>query len=259
MLMSSEGAVNIPKLINENGLRIDGRTTEQLRDIKIDVGVLKRATGSAYIEWGENKILAAVYGPREAKPRHIQNMYKAVIQCKYNMAPFSVDERKRPGIDRRSTEISKVIAEAIEGAVIVEQFPRASIDVYIEVLQANAGTRCAGLTAASVALADAGIPMKDLIAACAVGKIDGQIVLDLRKEEDNFGQADLPFAMVPKTEDIVLMQMDGHLNEDEFKKAIDLAKKGCKRVYELEVEALKEHYKADMDNTVTDKVINNGR
>jgi ribosomal RNA-processing protein RRP41/SKI6 (EC 3.1.13.-) len=184
------GTASDIKLINEDGLRLDGRSADELRPMKIETDVLARADGSAYIEWGGNKILVAVYGPREAFPKHTQDIDKAVVKARYNMAAFSVDERKRPGPDRRSMEISKVISEALSSAVMVNQFPRAEIDVYIEVLQADAGTRIAGLTASSVALAAAGIPMKDMVVGCTAGKVEGQVVLDLSKEEDNFGQAD---------------------------------------------------------------------
>ncbi|QLH75370.1 MAG: exosome complex exonuclease Rrp41 [Methanomassiliicoccales archaeon] len=230
------------KLIDENGIRIDGRRADELRPIKIEAGVLKNADGSAYVEIGKNKVLAAVYGPRECHPRHMQNPAKAIVQVKYNMISFSVDDRKRPGPDRRSVEISKIISEAMEHVVFTENYPRTSIDVFIEVLQANAGTRCAGLTAASVALADAGIPMKDLVPAIAVGKVNDQIVLDLNKEEDNFGQADLPIAMIPRTGEIVLMQMDGHMTYDEFNYALELGTKACKEIYELQKDALRRRY-----------------
>ena len=230
------------KLIDENGLRLDGRGPEDLRPLRIEAGVLKRADGSAYLEWGGNKVLAAVYGPREAHPRHMQNPARALVQCRYNMAPFSVTERKRPGPDRRSVEISKVISEAFDSVIFSEQFPRASVDIFIEVLQADAGTRCAGLTAASVALADAGIPMRDLVASCAVGKIGGIVCLDLRKEEDNYGDADMPVAMVPRTGEILLLQMDGHLTLDEFDKAFNMVKNAIGKIYELQKEVLRKKY-----------------
>jgi len=230
------------KLIDENGLRVDGRRPDEMRPIKIEAGVLKRADGSAYIEWGGNKVLAAVYGPREAHPRHLQNPAKAIVQCKYNMASFSVGERKKPGPDRRSIEISKVISEALESVIFVEQFPRTSIDIFIEVIQANAGTRCAGITAASVALADAGIPMRDLIPAVASGKVAGTLVLDMNKEEDNYGNADLPIGIIPRTREIVLMQMDGNLTIDEFNKLLDMNISACMKIYELQKEALKKKY-----------------
>jgi exosome complex component RRP41 len=237
------------KLIDEKGLRMDGRRPDELRPLKIEAGVLKRADGSAYLEWGNNKVLAAVYGPRECHPRHMQDPTRALVQCHYNMASFSVDDRKRPGPDRRSQEISKIISEALTHVVFTEYFPRASIDVYIEVLQANAGTRCAGLTAASVALADAGIPMMDLVASCAAGKVEETVVLDLMKEEDNFGSADIPVGYVPRTEEIVLLQMDGDLTTDEFRKGLGMAVDACKQIYEIQRDALKRRYMSTGDGT----------
>jgi len=229
----------------KDGRRIDGRKFDELRQIRIEAGVLKRADGSAYMEWGGNKALAAVYGPREARPRHIQNPTRAIVQCRYNMAAFSVSDRKRQGPDRRSVEISKITSEALEHVVFTEQFPRASIDVYIEVLQADAGTRCTGLTAASVALADAGIPMRDFVSSCAVGKVDGQIVLDLGKQEDNLGDADLPIAIMPRTKEILLLQMDGHLTMEEFNKAVDMGMNACMEIYEMQKEAMRKKYPGD--------------
>ena len=235
------------KLIDSNGKRLDGRKPDELRKIKIEAGILHRADGSCYLEWGDNKILAAVYGPREAIPRHTQNPLRAIVKAKYNMAAFSVEDRKRPGPDRRSREISKVVSEALEKVILTEKFPRASIDVNIEVLDAEAGTRCAGLTAAGVALADAGIPMRDIPVACAAGKIEGQIALDLGKEEDNLGDADLPVAISPRTDEILLLQMDGHLTPEEFDKALDMAINGCHIVSDLQKKAIADKYKSILE------------
>ncbi|RLG21116.1 exosome complex exonuclease Rrp41 [Candidatus Micrarchaeota archaeon] len=231
----------------ENGKRIDGRAYDELRPIKMEVGVLKRADGSCYLEWGGNKVLAAVYGPRECLPRHTQDPLKARINYRYNMAPFSTDERVRPGPSRRSIEISKLSKEALEHVIFTEYFPKTSIDIFVEILQADAGTRCAGLTAASLALADAGIPMKSLITACAAGKIDGKVVLDLGKLEDNFGEADLPIAYMPRTKELVYLQMDGDLTKDEFKEALRLALKGCDEIYRIQRDALKKAYEGEVN------------
>jgi len=230
------------KLIDENGLRPDGRKPDEMRPVTIEAGVLDNADGSAYVEWGNNKVMAAVYGPREVQPKYLQNTAKAIVQVSYNMAAFSGDDRIRPGPNRRATEISKITAEALERVILTSQFPRSSIDVYIEVLEADAGTRCAGLTAASVAVADAGIPMIDLVPAVAVGKADGQIVLDVGKLEDNKGQADLPLAYVPRTGEIVLLQMDGHFTRQEVETAMTMAIDACKRVHVLQQEALIRRY-----------------
>jgi exosome complex component RRP41 len=242
------------QLMDENGIRLDGRRADELRPIKIEAGVLKNADGSAYIEWGKNKVLAAVYGPREVHPRHLMNPSRAIVQCKYNMAAFSVEDRKRPGYDRRSTEISKVISNAMEHVVFTERFPRTTIDVYIEVLQANAGTRCAGLTVASVALADAGIPMSDIVPSCAAGKIDGNIVIDLFKDEDNYGSADMPIAYVPRTGKILLLQMDGHLTVNEFNKALDMSINACKEIYDLQRQSLRDKYKSNLNEDIISEV-----
>ncbi|MEM3555840.1 MAG: exosome complex exonuclease Rrp41 [Candidatus Micrarchaeia archaeon] len=231
-----------PKLLID-GKRIDGRALDELRPLKIQAGVLNKADGSAYVEWGNNRILAAVYGPRECIPRHDANPYRAVIHCRYLMAPFStLDEHGRSGPNRRSIEISKVIKEVFENVVIAERFPKTAIDIFIEVLQADGGTRCAGITAAAVALADAGIPMKDLPCAVAVGKIENQIALDFGKLEDNYGDGDMPIAVAPRNNEILLLQMDGMFTKDELRKAVELALSAIPKINALQVEALKAHY-----------------
>ncbi len=225
----------------KNGLRLDGRRPDELRPIKIEVGVLARADGSCYMEMGDNKVVAAVYGPREVHPRHLQEATRAIVRYRYNMASFSVEERKRPGPDRRSNEVSKVSREALEPVILTSYFPKSVVDVFVEVLQADAGTRTAGINAASVALADAGIPMKSLISSCAAGKVDGEIVLDPMKFEDNFGEADVPIAMTPSG-DITLLQMDGRLTPEEFRRALELAKTGCQQIYEIQRKVLVDRY-----------------
>ncbi len=230
------------KLVDEEGRRIDGRLWNELRPIKIQVGILKNADGSAYIEQGRSKILAAVYGPRELHPRHLALPDKAALRCRYHMAPFSTEVRKSPAPSRREIEISKVIREALEYVVFSELYPRSAIDIFIEVVQSDGGTRCTGLTAAALALADAGIPMRDLVAACAVGKVSGQIVLDLNDMEDKYGEADMPVAYLPNLGEVVLLQMNGVLEPDEFDEALDLAIEGCKQIYQLQRLALKQRY-----------------
>jgi exosome complex component RRP41 len=232
------------KLIDKKGIRLDGRKLDELRPVKMEVGVIPNADGSAYLEQGKNKILVGVYGPKEAHPRHIAQQDRAVIQCRYHMAPFSVDERKSPAPSRRDVELSKVIREALEPAIFLEYYPKTAIQVYIEILQADGGTRCAGITAASLALADAGIPMRDLVAACAAGKADGKLIVDLMDTEDKVGDADVPVAFMPNLNAITLLQMDGSLSVDEFENAISMAIGGCKQLYSLQKEALKSKYVA---------------
>lgn len=230
------------KLIDKKGLRLDGRKPEELRPVKLEVGVIPNADGSAYIEHGKNKILAAVYGPREVHPKHLSLQDRTVLKCRYHMAPFSVQERKSPAPSRREIELSKVIKESLEPAVFLEYYPRTMVDVFVEVLQADGGTRCASITAAALALADSGIPMKDLVVACAAGKVDDTIVLDLMDTEDKLGAADVPVALMPNLNAVTLLQMDGTLTQEEFETTVNMALEGCRKIYTMQKEALKTKY-----------------
>ena len=187
----------------------------------------------------------AVYGPREVHPKHMALPDRCVLRCRYHMSPFSTDTRKNPAPSRREVEISKVMREALEPAVMLEDYPRAAIDVFVEVLQADGGSRCAGITAASVALADAGINMRDIVSACAAGKVDGKIVLDINDVEDKEGSADMPLAYLPHLERVTLLQLDGILNQEEFNECLDKALQGCKMIYEIQRKALIQKYFGD--------------
>ncbi|MEK0366977.1 MAG: exosome complex exonuclease Rrp41, partial [Nitrosopumilus sp.] len=227
---------------DENGIRCDVRKIDVTRKITIKAGVLKNADGSAYIEFGDNKILVGIFGPRDVHPKHMSDTDTGILRVRYHMEPFSVTERKNPAPSRREIEISKVIKEALEPAVMLEKFPRTAVDVFIEVLQADGGTRCAALSAASVALADAGIPMRDMVASCASGKVADTIVLDVNNEEDQAGQADMPIGYMPNFEKITLLQLDGILTPEEYKKCVEVGINGCKIVYEIQKKALNDKY-----------------
>jgi exosome complex component RRP41 len=82
--------------------------------------------------------------------------------------------------------------------------------------------------------------MKDMVAACAAGKVQGQVVVDLMKEEDNYGESDVPVAVIPRRKEIVLLQMDGKLTREEFSKAFNMAVDGAMQVYEMQKKALLE-------------------
>ena len=243
------------RLIDENGRRIDGRGLNELRRCRIEAGILKNANGSAYIELGRNKILVAVYGPREVHPRHEALPDRLLLRCRYSMLPFSVVDRKSPSPSRREIELSKVIREALEPAIFVEEYPRTTVDVYIEVIEADGSTRVASITAAAVALADAGIPMRDLVAAVSVGKLEGMLALDLNGIEDQLGDGDMPIAMMPRLDLVTLMQADGCFTKDEVLQALDMAKKAITTLYEKQKRALKERYSKLVQEVESEEVI----
>ncbi len=229
-------------LLSPDGIRTDGRKIDEMRKVKMEVGLLKNCSGSAYIEQGKTKIIVAVHGPREAHPKHLAQPGRAILRTRYHMAPFSTSDRKSPAPSRREIEITKVIREALEPAVMLDEFPKTSIDVFIEVLQADAGTRSAGITAAALALAEAGIPMRDMVAAVAVGKLEGRVVMDLNEEEDEHGQADMPVAMMPNVNRITLLQLNGRLTRAELEEGLSMARRGVDQLYEMQKQALREKY-----------------
>lgn len=232
-----------PELI-VSGKRLDGRAFDELRSIMIEAEPLKNADGSAYIEWGNNKIIAAVYGPKEALPKHIADPERAVVKCRYSMAPFSsLEEHGRTGPNRRATEISKVTKEVFEHVILLDRFPGSEIDIFIEVLQSDGGTRAAGITAAAVALVNAGIPMLDIPFAVSAGKVGEEIILDLNKIEDNYSDADVPIAISPRTGEVLLLQMDGMLTKEELSRVFAMVEKASKTISKLQRNALVDPYK----------------
>jgi len=224
--------------------RFDNRKFDEMRKIEAKVDIIPRADGSAMFKIGDTVAIAAVYGPRSLHPKFLQDPEKGILRCNYTMMPFSVSERIRPGPSRRSTEISLVTSKSLLPVLDLTKFPNAVVDVFIQIIQANAGTRCAGICAASMALAHAGIPMKDMVAAVSVGKVGDKIVIDLNKEEEDHeeGATDIPVAMNSEGE-ITLLQLDGNVNKNELFQALEFAKKGCSEIDVIQRKALKDFYK----------------
>ncbi|KHO46919.1 MAG: hypothetical protein QJ16_C0009G0007 [archaeon GW2011_AR1] len=229
--------------------RPDGRAIDELRPIEAKVGVVPNADGSAMYKSGDTIAIAAVYGPKKMHPQHQQNPLKGTLRCDYNMISFSVSDRIRPGKNRRSMEISEITKWALEPVLLLDKYQNQVIDVFIDIIQADAGTRCAGINAAAMALAHAGIPMKDMVSSVSVGKLDKTLVVDLTKEEEDFhegeGPTDIPISMTHSGR-ITHMQLDGKIGVKQLQEAIDLGKIACEKVYEIQKKALKDAI--DMEN-----------
>ena len=221
------------------------RKDDETRPIEAKVGVVKNADGSAMFKIGKTTAIAAVYGPKNIYPKFLADPTKGVLRCTYAMMPFAgAGDRVRPGPSRRSKEIALVTQQALEQVLDLSDFPNSMINVIIELPQTDAGTRCAGICAAAMALAEAGIPMKDLVASIAVGVLDKTPVVDLSKEEEDFeGEiADIPIAVHPRSGKVALLQLDGEVEKDDFMKAVEMGRKACKKIYEVQKKALKAKY-----------------
>ncbi|MFB6208318.1 MAG: exosome complex exonuclease Rrp41 [Candidatus Nanohaloarchaea archaeon] len=232
------------EFFDEEGKRVDGREKNELRETTMEIGVLDEADGSAMVEVGNTRVVASVFGPQELHPKHLQEADRAVIKMRYNMAPFSVDDRMRPGPNRRAKEIGLVAKKALEPVIELERFPNAGIDISMEVVESDGGTRATGITAAALAVADAGIPMKGLVSSCAAGVVDGEVVLDVNGVEDKKGNADIPIALVNGEEEITLLQMDGDLTKDQVEECLEMAKEGCRTLHEQQKKTILEKYES---------------
>ncbi|KAJ4768855.1 Exosome complex component RRP41 [Rhynchospora pubera] len=214
------------------GLRIDGRRPTEMRHLKAQIGVVSKADGSALFEMGNTRVIAAVYGPREVQNKGQQmNNTEALVRCEYSMANFSTGDRARkPKGDRRSTEISLVIRQTMEACILTKLMPRSQIDIFVQVLQADGGTRSACINAATLALADAGIPMRDIVTSCSAGYLCTMPLLDLNYAEDSAGGPDVTVGILAKMDKVTLLQMDAKLPLDTFETVMQLAIEGCKAI-----------------------------
>ncbi|MFP4523889.1 MAG: exosome complex exonuclease Rrp41 [Candidatus Woesearchaeota archaeon] len=226
--------------------RVSGRALDEPRPITAKAGVIKKADGSGYFKIGETAAYAAVYGPRECHPAFMRDPKRGILRCHYSMMPFSGDgERVRPGPSRRSKEISKVTQNALLPVLDLDAFPNTAVDVFIELPETDAGSRCAGICAAAIALADAGLSMKDVVPAVSVGQVEGTLVVDLDGAEEHMDEnaaADIPLAVIPSTGETTLLQMDGIVEPDRLFEALDMVKPALEKIAEAQRQALKERY-----------------
>ena len=233
--------------MTEKVKRKSGRKANELRKMSAKVGVVPNADGSAMFSFGDTIAIAAVYGPRELHPQHMQDPSSGLLRCTYDLMSFSVYDRKKPGPSRRSQELSKMTQWALEPALDLEAFPNTVIDVEIQILQADAGTRTAGINAAALALAHAGIPMRGLVSSVALGKLDKEIVVDIDKSEEDFeggeGATDFPIAKLMGTDNFTLLQLDGKIQPERISEVLNLAEEALAQIYEVQKEALKEMVK----------------
>jgi exosome complex component RRP41 len=237
------------ELLSDQGLRADGRRAKELRRIRCRQGVFGQADGSAYLEQGNTKVLAAVYGLFEAGRRTgggaKPNPEAVLVNCQYSMAVFSTGERKkRPRGDRKSQEMSIHLRQTFEAAIKTELYPRSQIDIFVEVLQADGGNYCACVNAATLALIDAGIPLRDYVTACTASLVEDKPLVDISSLESTQGGPELTVAALPKTGEIVLLEMSQRFHLDHLDKVMEVALNGCKDIANILDKVVRQHVTA---------------
>lgn len=231
------------ELLSDQGLRLDGRRSGELRRLRCRVGVFGQADGSAYFEQGNTKVLAAVYGPHEIRGGN-RPAESALVNCQYSTAVFSTSERKRrPRGDRKSMEMTIHLKQTFEAVIKTDLYPRSQIDIFVEVLQADGGNLCACINAATLALIDAGIPLRDYVTACTASLVNDIPLVDVSSLENSTGGPELTVAALPKSGEIVLLEMSQRFHLDHLEKVMDVALKGCKDIHSILDLVVQKHVK----------------
>lgn len=161
-----------PPIFKDNDLdwvRPDGRGFHQCRPAFFRTGAVNSASGSAYAELGSTKVIVSVFGPRESKKAM---MYSDTgrLNCNFSYTTFATPVRGQ-GSDHK--EFSSMLHKALEGAIMLETFPKTTVDVFALVLESGGSDLPVVISCASLALADAGIMMYDLVAAVSVVNVFG--------------------------------------------------------------------------------------
>lgn len=215
------------------GKRMDGRSIEDIRPIFMKTGLITQANGSTYMEFGNAKVVCAVYGPRQMKKPSFTG--KGVLNCEIKFATFSCKKRRAYQRDAQEKEFSQILVQALTPAVRLDLLPKSSIDVYVNVLE-NDGTSsslAAAVSAASVALADAGIEMYDQVAASTIAYVQGNIILDPSAVEEENEQGSLIVSYMPSLNEITHILHNGNTESAIAAKAIEQCTDACSKIYSV--------------------------
>ncbi|NXJ55823.1 EXOS4 protein, partial [Spizaetus tyrannus] len=222
-----------PELLSDEGYRADGRRPAELRKIRARMGVFAQADGSAYIEQGNTKALAVVYGPHEMRGSRSKALPdRALVNCQYSVATFGTSERRRrPRGDRQTGELALQLQQTFEAAILTQLHPRSQIDIYVQILQADGGNYCAGVNAATLAVMDAGIPMRDYVCACSAGLAEDTPLADLSSPEEAAGGPRLVLALLPASGQIALLQLSARLHQERLETVLEAAGQACRALH----------------------------
>ncbi|KDQ08775.1 hypothetical protein BOTBODRAFT_558420 [Botryobasidium botryosum FD-172 SS1] len=211
------------------------RSPRDIRPIFLQTGLISQANGSAYIETERTKIACAVYGPRQLKNTAYSEKGKLNVEVKF--APFSCTRRRAPMKDAEDRPISLLIAQSLLPSIRLELFPKSSIDIFITVLENDGTEGCvaAGATAASAALADAGIELIALSTSCSASVIgDGpEIWLDPTEEESKAARGTMTVSYLPALGTLTNVWQTGKMSPDEAMQCVEKCVERCTDIHHV--------------------------
>lgn len=173
-----------PDLINLEGLRLDGRGSDDIGSVFFECGTVSQAKGSCFCEIHKTKVMCAVYGPKDIEQKEDFQMV-GKLKCDFKFAPFSCRKRRGHVPDVEESEFCEVLTQALSPSICLHRYPKSQIEVFVIVLEDNGSALAAGITAASLALSDACIEQYDIVTAAAV-RVCGKetFLLDPTSEEE---------------------------------------------------------------------------
>ncbi|XP_064597592.1 exosome complex component MTR3-like [Liolophura sinensis] len=246
-------------LLNKEKLRADGRATDKVRPVFLKAGVISQAKGSAYIELDKTKAICAVYGPREVIKKEDFSM-KGQLTCDFKFATFSCRYRRQHQQDNEEKDLSVLLLEALEPAVCLHKFPKAQLNIYLTVLENDGSVLPAAIMCASVAIADAGIEMYDLVTACSARISGKNILLDPSDAEEYRSQhtateglesGSLTLGILPSLNQVSALSSKGEIQFETIEKAIKQCTDCCHKLYPVMQECLVKAVKAKMSEKGT--------
>lgn len=217
-------------------MRILNLTISPLLDIKR--GPLTQAKGSAYIELGDTKVTVAVFDPREIPNKNKFNS-QGELNCDFKFSPFACVRRRAPMPDSDEKSLARALHRALLPAVCRQEFPNFQVDVFVNVLEDDGSALAAAITAAGLALADAGIPMYDIITATNCGILDAKLFLDPTRVEEELCLSSscvavdhglITIARLSNHEQISEIWSCGSLDIEKVDKSLDVLSKSSQEV-----------------------------
>jgi len=175
--------------------RNDARKRDEIRDIEIELNLISGSSGSALFSQGETKALAWVNGPREGKGR---SELRGQLKCTFTMATFSTMNRgKESKRDIKMRAFTKTLKDIYEQFILLDLYTRSEIELNVMILQDNGSYKGAAINAATLALINAGIMMKDTVVGVCLGLSDDLTFLDLTRNEEKSNMVLLNCAYLP--------------------------------------------------------------
>jgi len=250
-------------LLALSNLRNDGRKPNEIRRMTVEMSPLTNSSGtngSALVQMGLTTVLCAVVGPIGCARRNDELSDRAILEVNIRTAPFAPSSGDRrtanPSTDRRLVEESSLLQNALEASLLLHLFPKTRIILDVTILADDGGRLCTAINAATCALVDAGLPMKDLVCSCSAGLITGTgssgdgldevELVDLNQREISTYSYEssavyMPVATMPQRGTVVLAQCESRLGSVEvFEKVLFAASEGCQMVFRVMEASIRE-------------------